>query len=115
MSSPQHKGRWSRWLWWSNIIQLLDGAGDGSAFNDFIRRSAQWPQAIAGWDPRTEADKFLPYLPVRQVTPGYPPTFLIHGMVDTDVPFTQPQQMAAEFARLFTVLEKALKLSKADA
>jgi acetyl esterase/lipase len=76
-----------------------DRRGDGGAFNDFIRRSAGWPKAVTGWDPRTEADKFAPYLPHRHVTPDYPPTFFIHGAVDTDVPPEQPQLMAAELAR----------------
>jgi acetyl esterase/lipase len=81
------------------IANARDRRGDGSAFNDFIRRTAQWPKAISGWDPRTEADKFTPYLPLRNVSPAYPPTFLIHGRVDTDVPCEQPQAMAAEFSR----------------
>ncbi|MSU64605.1 MAG: alpha/beta hydrolase [Opitutus sp.] len=82
------------------IANARDRQGDGSAFNDFIRRTAGWPKAISGWDPVTEAAKFAPYLPVRHVTAEYPPTFLIHGRLDTDVPFEQPQRMAAEFARL---------------
>ena len=76
-----------------------DRPGDGSAFNDFIRRSAQWPKTISGWDPRTEAPKYEPYLPLRNVTPEFPPTFLIHGEKDTDVPATQPQAMLAELTR----------------
>ncbi len=81
------------------IANVRDRPGDGSAFNDFIRRNAGWPKAVSGWDPHTEADKYLPYLPIRNVTSNYPPTFMIHGEVDTDVPFSQPQAMAAELAR----------------
>ena len=76
-----------------------DRHGDGNAFNDFIRRSAGWPQAISGWNPRTEAFKFLPYLPLRQVTSDYPPTILLHGEKDTDVLLSQPQSMLAELQR----------------
>jgi dipeptidyl aminopeptidase/acylaminoacyl peptidase len=36
---------------------------------------------------------------VRNVTSNYPPTFFMHGEADTDVPFEQPQRMAAELAR----------------
>jgi acetyl esterase/lipase len=81
------------------IANSGDRQGDGSAFNDFIRRCAQWPKAISGWDPRTEADKYLPYLPLRHVTPDYPPTFMLHGEADTDVPVSQPRAMAAELQR----------------
>jgi acetyl esterase/lipase len=81
------------------IANARDRQGDGGAFNDFIRRNAQWPKAISGWDPRTEAKKFLPYLPLRHVSPAFPPTFLIHGEVDSDVPSEQPKMMATELAR----------------
>ena len=67
--------------------------------NDFIRRTAQWPKAVTGWDPRTEAERYTPYVPVKQVTAAHPPTFLLHGRNDSDVPFSQPEAMAAEFAR----------------
>ncbi|HVT73697.1 MAG TPA: alpha/beta hydrolase [Lacunisphaera sp.] len=76
-----------------------DRHGDGSAFNDFIRRTARWPQAISGWDPVSEADKFLPYLPLRNVTPAYPPTILLHGAIDSDVIPQQPMAMDAELGR----------------
>ena len=81
------------------IANARDRNGDGSAFNDFIRRNARWPKTISGWDPVAEADKYTPYLPLRNVTEDFPPTFMIHGEVDTDVPFSQPQAMAAELAR----------------
>jgi acetyl esterase/lipase len=81
------------------IANGRDRKGDGSAFNDFVRRNGEWPMAISGWDPKTETDRFLQYRPVRNVTADYPSTFLMHGEADTDVPFAQPQQMAVELAR----------------
>jgi acetyl esterase/lipase len=81
------------------IANADDRRGDGGAFNDFIRRTAQWPKAVSGWDPRSEAEKFTPYLPVRHVTRDFPPTFLLNGRADTDVPFSEAEQMAAEFLR----------------
>ena len=81
------------------IANVRDRTGDGSAFNDFIRRNARWPKTVTGWDPSTEAEKYTPYLPLRNVTENFPPTVMVHGEVDTDVPFTQPQAMAAELAR----------------
>lgn len=81
------------------IANDRDRRGDGSAFNDFIRRTAQWPKAISGWDPRGEADKYQPYLPLRNVTPAYPPTILVHGESDSDVPVSEPQAMRAELER----------------
>jgi len=40
---------------------------------------------------------FDPFCPARNVTAKYPPTMLLHGDKDTDVPFSQSEQMAAEF------------------
>ncbi|MBL9200799.1 MAG: alpha/beta hydrolase [Opitutaceae bacterium] len=81
------------------IANARERQGDGGAFNDFIRRTAAWPRAISGWDPRTEAERYEPYLPLRNVSASFPPTFLLHGAADTDVPPEQPRAMAAEFAR----------------
>ena len=38
-------------------------------------------------------------MPLKNVTAAYPPTVLIHGTADTDVPFEQSQLMAQEFQR----------------
>lgn len=81
------------------IANAKDRAGNGGAFNDFIRRTAQWPRAISGWDPRTEAARFAPFEPVRHVSREYPPTFLLHGDADSDVVPELPRAMAAELAR----------------
>ena len=36
-------------------------------------------------------------MPVKHVTPDYPPTMLIHGTEDTDVPYEQSVMMAEQF------------------
>jgi hypothetical protein len=38
-------------------------------------------------------------LPLKNVTAKYPPTVLVHGTADTDVPFEQSQLMAREFEK----------------
>ena len=68
-------------------------------FYEHCRQHGLWPSAVSGWDPRAEADKFTPYMPAKNVTAKYPPTVLIHGTVDTDVPYEQSVQMAGEFER----------------
>jgi acetyl esterase/lipase len=76
-----------------------DRKGDGGAFYQHCRQHGLWPHAVSGWDPKREADKFAPFMPVRNVTPHYPPTLMIHGDRDTDVPYEQSQMMAAELQR----------------
>ena len=71
--------------------------GNGGAFYQYCRQHGTWPKAVSGWDPRSEVDKFVPYMPVRNVTADYPPTMLIHGTEDTDVPYEQSVMMAEQF------------------
>lgn len=73
--------------------------GDGGAFYQYCRQHGEWPKAVSNWDPRQDAAKFVPYMPVRNVTKEYPPTMMIHGTSDTDVPYEQSVMMAAEFKK----------------
>jgi acetyl esterase/lipase len=73
-----------------------DRKGNGSAFYQHCRQLGIWPREVSGWDPRAEAEKFYPFMPLRNVTKDYPPTLLIHGTEDTDVPYEQSVLIAAE-------------------
>ena len=81
------------------ISDARDRSGNGGAFYQFCRQQGLWPRAVSGWDPKTEAAKFYPYEPVRNVTADYPPTLLIHGEKDTDVPHEESVIMAAELKK----------------
>jgi len=86
------------------IADSRDRKGNGGAFYQFCRQQGLWPKAVSGWDPRTEVEKFVPYMPLRNVTPEFPPTLLVHGEADTDVPCAQSVAMAAELRRSKVVL-----------
>ena len=76
------------------ISDSRDRKGDGGAFYQFCRQQGLWPKAVSGWDPHTEKEKFFPYMPVKNVKEEeYPPTMLIHGDRDTDVPHDQSIDM----------------------
>jgi len=81
------------------VADARDRNGNGGAFYQFCRQQGLWPKAVSGWDPHTEQKKFVPYMPVKNVTPDYPPTLMIHGEEDTDVPHEQSVMMAAELRR----------------
>jgi acetyl esterase/lipase len=81
------------------VADARDRKGDGGIFYNFCRQNGQWPKAVSGWDPRSESEKFFPFMPLRNVTAEYPPTVLIHGTADTDVPFEQSELMAREFQK----------------
>jgi acetyl esterase/lipase len=73
--------------------------GDGGAFYRYCRKHGTWPKAVSGWDPHAEAEKFFPYMPLKNVTADYPPTLLIHGTADTDVPYENAVLMAEQFKK----------------
>ena len=81
------------------IANARDRDGNGGAFYQFCRQRGIWPQEVSNWNPHTEANRFAPYMPVKNVTGEYPPTLLIHGTDDTDVPYEQSVMMAAEFKK----------------
>jgi acetyl esterase/lipase len=66
----------------------------------YCRQTGRWPIEVSGGhDPDVEPEWFTPYSPAYNVTNEYPPTVLIHGMLDTDVPHSQSVQMAEEFVK----------------
>ncbi len=81
------------------IADERDRNGDGGAFYQYCRQQGTWPTAVSGWDPERDADAFRTFMPLANVSSDYPPTLLVHGDRDTDVPVEQSELMAAEFAR----------------
>ena len=75
------------------VTQPSERPGSGE-FYLYCRQQGIWPQEVTGRDPKRDPDFFAPYCPERNVTPGYPPTILIHGTADTDVPYEQSVNMA---------------------
>jgi acetyl esterase/lipase len=73
----------------------VDGVSDEDRgrFYLYCRQHGLWPKEVAGRHPDAEAEFFMPYCPVRNVTPDYPPTLLLHGDQDTDVPYEQSVMM----------------------
>jgi acetyl esterase/lipase len=65
----------------------------------YCRQKGLWPNVVGGRDPDEEPEFFRPYCPVQNVGPDYPPTLLLHGEQDTDVPFAQSTLMAEALSR----------------
>jgi len=70
--------------------------GNGSIIYLHYRQRGIWPREVSGFDPATIAEKTTPFEPLRNVTQDYPPTLLIHGTKDTDVPYEQSEMMAEQ-------------------
>lgn len=65
----------------------------------YCRQQGLWPREVMGADPEAEPERFWPFCPERQVSGDYPPTLLLHGDQDTDVPYARSVDMAAALAR----------------
>ncbi len=65
----------------------------------YCRQNGLWPKEVAGLDPDTEPHAFDPLCPIRNVSTQYPPSMLIHGTSDTDVPHEQSVLMDRELTR----------------
>ncbi|MBN9523777.1 prolyl oligopeptidase family serine peptidase [bacterium] len=83
----------------------ITGSEDGvdfkarGRFYHYLRQNGQWTKEVTGFNPATDRTKLDPYCPVRNVTAEYPPTLLVHGTEDTDVPYQLSADMARELAR----------------
>ena len=65
----------------------------------YCRQQGRWPHEVMGEDPHQKLEAFTPFCPVRNVTSDYPPTMLLHGDRDTDVPYQQSAMMADALAQ----------------
>lgn len=95
------------------VADSRDRRGDGGAFYLYCRRRGLWPQYVGGFNPDAEAEKFFRWMPVKNVTPDFPPTMLIHGQQDTDVPHEQSVLMAEQFEK-HGVVHRFLSIENAD-
>ncbi len=72
---------------------VSEGTGSRGRFYLYCRQNGIWPQEVAGHDPDTEPQWFERFCPVRNVSAKYPPTVLVHGTADTDVPYAESDAM----------------------
>ncbi|GAB5558528.1 MAG: hypothetical protein SynsKO_01750 [Synoicihabitans sp.] len=63
-------------------------------FFNYTKQQGSWTFEATGHDPRTDSDWFEPYEPLANFDADYPPTLLVHGDLDTDVPVAQAHLMA---------------------
>jgi len=57
------------------------------------RQTGSWASLVSGYEPHTVYTKLTPYCPILNIDAEYPPTFLLHGAADTDVPVEQSKDM----------------------
>ena len=67
---------------------------DRFRFYLYCRQQGTWPEEVSGFSTETQMDQIKAYCPAYNVDAKYPPTLLLHGTADTDVPYSQSVQMA---------------------
>ena len=67
---------------------------DRSTFYLYCRQQGRWLPEVTANDPRESPGWFDRYCPVRNVTPRFPPTILVHGTDDNDVPHEESAKLA---------------------
>lgn len=80
-------------------ITGTEGPTSRSRFYLYCRQKGLWPREVTGHDPDREPAAFDAFCPLRNVSPDYPPTLLVHGDKDTDVPYEQSVLMGRELER----------------
>jgi acetyl esterase/lipase len=85
------------------VVSRTDRQGPGGTaralYYLYLRQNGLWTKEVTGFDPATQREQLTPYCPVRNVTADYPPTALVHGTADTDVPYDLAVAMARELKR----------------
>ncbi len=78
-------------------VSSVEGSENDARHRFYLynRQQGLWPQNVEGHDPARDPGAFAPYCPVQLVTAAYPPTLLLHGDHDTDVPHEQSVLMAS--------------------
>lgn len=59
----------------------------------FCRQQGKWHDYVTGLDPIIYRDHLLPFCPLEHVDESYPPTLLLHGDQDEDVPYEESVKM----------------------
>ncbi len=64
-------------------------------YYNYCKQHGLWPLRVAGLDPVTQRRELEGLSPIHHLGPDYPPTLLLHGDRDRDVPFEASERMAA--------------------
>ncbi|MCI0685423.1 MAG: alpha/beta hydrolase [Gemmataceae bacterium] len=83
------------------LTETPPGAPEGKARGQlyrYFRQNGLWTKEVTGFDPATERSKLDVYCPVRVIPADYPPTLMIHGTNDDDVPYEQSAALARALA-----------------
>jgi len=64
------------------------------------RQTGSWASLVSGYEPSAIYTELTPYCPISNIDSQYPPTFLLHGTDDTDVPVELSKDMYSELVTM---------------
>ena len=75
----------------ASVGQKQTTDGDWERFNFYLycRQQGVWLQEVTGMDRDNDIQALSRFIPIQNITEDYPPTLLLHGDQDTDVPYEQ--------------------------
>ena len=94
----------------TRCVTASERGDDRWTFYLYCRQQGIWPKEVAGHNPDAEPKWFDPYCPVRNLSATYPPTLLIHGSADTDVPYEESVKMDEKLSQ-FKVHHEFLRVA----
>jgi acetyl esterase/lipase len=83
----------------TTVIAEPAAGNQRARFYLWCRQNGLWPREVTGYDPVAAPKALDRFCPLKNVSHGYPPTMLIHGTKDTDVPHDQSILMNQALAR----------------
>lgn len=66
----------------------------------FCRQQGKWLDYVTGMNPIMDSDRLKQYCPVDLADTDYPPTLLLHGDADDDVPYSESVNMNGQLQNL---------------
>lgn len=76
--------------------EKTNGGGRRYEFYFYCRQHGIWPEAVSGYSVTADRERLMQFCPAHYIGAEYPPTLLLHGDKDTDVPYEQSLQMSAQ-------------------
>jgi acetyl esterase/lipase len=81
---------------WASVTG--EAGGDRSTFYLYCRQQGLWLQHVTGHTLPGDAAWFGPWCPLGNIDAAFPPTLLVHGQLDTDVPHAESAALAERLA-----------------
>lgn len=79
-----------------NLIEatpITEGNKNRFLYYLYCRQKGIWPSEVSGYGLLADKESLLQFCPLYNIDEGYPPTLLVHGNKDTDVPYEQSLEM----------------------